>query len=300
MKKEITASVDMGGISFIIKNKPSPQIFPGKKQAPFLKISPEYNLFIEFHKAHPLYINSHGKEFEDMTAGMKQIHSGNGGRVPCDPSLLGRLEACLTHRNDCVVEIRPHFFTIIDFFMNRADFFYDDVQIRKRRNNVVSHPLLAPFLISFHAFIFHSSAVDLAGRTAMLLAPDGGGKTTIALTAPGSRIIGDDRILVRLQNGAYMAHATPWGRYGCDPMSAPLAGIFFLEKSETFRLEPISLKTAVSFIWEDHCNPLYILPKHRKVMNLDFLIELCRRIPCYRLYTNASGPDWKAVESLLN
>lgn len=59
----------------------------------------------------------------------------------------------------------------------------------------------------------HGSAVDDNGRGLLFIAPSGTGKTTLSRfwqDIQGAVILGDDRIILRKEEGRYWLYATPW------------------------------------------------------------------------------------------
>lgn len=139
---------------------------------------------------------------------------------------------------------------------------------------------------------------DEAGRGHLFLGHSGAGKSTTArlwLQRPGVKILSDDRIILRAEQGRFTMHGTPWhGDAGiASPDSAPLWAIYLLEHGR--------------------CNEQLALPQGQAAaelfartfvthhsgegirFTLDFLDRVARHIPCsiFRFV-----PDNSAVEAI--
>jgi len=94
----------------------------------------------------------------------------------------------------------------------------------------------------------HGTAVALAGRGILILGPSGSGKSALALAlmALGARLIGDDRVEVRVTPEAVFLSPPPElagriearfvGILGAETASAPLVLVVDLGRTETQRL----------------------------------------------------------------
>ncbi|MFH1984949.1 MAG: hypothetical protein ABIL58_24165 [Pseudomonadota bacterium] len=85
--------------------------------------------------------------------------------------------------------------------------------------------------------ILHAAGAIVNGRGYLFPGKSGAGKSTLAsLLAADARItlLSDDRMIVRRVNDGWMAYGTPWpGDAGIAAnIGVPLAGVFFLNKSE--------------------------------------------------------------------
>lgn len=101
-------------------------------------------------------------------------------------------------------------------------------------------------LIDFDGFMLHASAIAVDGKAYLFSANSGMGKSTH--TNLWRQVLGEDRVLfinddkpaLRRKNGIWYAHGTPWsGKNGLNQnLCCPIAGICFLERSETNRIRP--------------------------------------------------------------
>ena len=77
---------------------------------------------------------------------------------------------------------------------------------------------------------------DEDGQGYLFLGHSGAGKSTSArlwMSVPGVKLLSDDRIIIRKQDGQFWMYGTPWhGDAGVSsPGRAPLSAIFFLEQA---------------------------------------------------------------------
>jgi hypothetical protein len=119
--------------------------------------------------------------------------------------------------------------------------------------------------------------VDAQGRGLLFTGQSGDGKSTTArlwLQEPGVRVLSDDRIILRAEDGRIWMYGTPWhGDAGlAEPGRAPLCGIYVLRQGPENRLhvphpaEMVATLVARSF-----------LPFHNQA-GLAFSLELLERV----------------------
>jgi hypothetical protein len=116
----------------------------------------------------------------------------------------------------------------------------------------LSYPL-DELLLQHHAaharaFVVHACGIEQDGRLALFCGESGAGKTTTARLwrrrRLRSRVLSDDRILVRSGPGLARGWGTPWhgsGRFA-SPRGARLGAVFFLERGA--RSEAVALSRA--------------------------------------------------------
>jgi hypothetical protein len=151
------------------------------------------------------------------------------------------------------------------------------------------HPLdqlaLVNFLAQGRGALLHSCGLMCENLGWLFVGMSGAGKSTIAkiFQAAGEKILGDDRIILRRQNGWLRIFGTPWpGELGiASPDSAPLQNIFFLEKSSRNFIKPLPPMEAVSRLVACSFPPLYNKPGMEFI--LDFFSQVIVDIPCYEL-----------------
>lgn len=96
--------------------------------------------------------------------------------------------------------------------------------------------------------ILHGAVAVKDGMGWVFTGRSGAGKSTISglCHAAGWRILNDDRVILYKRNGSYRVAGTPWhgsGRFA-EAADVPLAGIFFLHKSVTNRIDALDAGTA--------------------------------------------------------
>jgi len=115
------------------------------------------------------------------------------------------------------------------------------------------------------------------------LGPSGAGKSTMArlwMAEPGVKLLSDDRIILRKQEGKFWMYGTPWhGDAGvASPASAPLSSIFLLEQAPKNQILPMAPGKAAAELFARSFVPHY-LPAGIQ-FSLSFFDELTRSIPC--------------------
>lgn len=105
--------------------------------------------------------------------------------------------------------------------------------------------ILPRFLLSKNALMMHSSClVSQSGEAHLFLGPSGVGKTTTVSRAENRLILGDDMILITLENNRAFAETPVLGQNpkfkGAAGKKHPLAGFYFLEQSGELRKIPIA------------------------------------------------------------
>jgi hypothetical protein len=154
-------------------------------------------------------------------------------------------------------------------------------------NNKIN-PLLYPLgplvlyyiTVKFDAIMLHSSGVFDGAQGRLFSGFSGVGKSTMAglWQKAGSKIINDDRLIIRKNNNGYTMHNTPMF-YIDIPKEAPLNSIFLIHHSAENTINKLNGAMAVSRIMA-HCiqhgyNNNFI--QH----HLEFLSQLCNNISVY-------------------
>lgn len=148
-------------------------------------------------------------------------------------------------------------------------------------------------IIHFGGFMLHSSAVVLDGHAYLFSAFSGTGKSThtgLWLEAFGkdrARILNDDKPVIRIGKNGIFACGTPWS--GKNDVSSvenvPLAGICFLERSETNWIKQVPGKDVVTDLMQQT-----VLPDRQMEMGLvlSHVDKVLTDIPVYRMGCNIS------------
>jgi hypothetical protein len=127
----------------------------------------------------------------------------------------------------------------------------------------------------------------------------GAGKSTTARLwkkIKDARVVCDDRIILRKQEGNYWMHSTPWhGDAGIAvPGKAPLKSLFFLKQAQETRLVPVKPTDAATRLVV-RCFPTFYRQAGMEYA-LDMITDLVQKVPCYELQFT---PDERAVDEVL-
>lgn len=145
-------------------------------------------------------------------------------------------------------------------------------------------------LLEYNGMFLHSSTVVVDGKAYSFSAPCGTGKSThtslwLKLLGDRAFILNDDKAAYRLIDGRYYAFGTPFsGKHDINVnTSAELSGICFIEQAETNSIERMDIDSAVPLIFSQTLRPSNV---RRTMMLCDFIDELIRRVPVYKLRCN--------------
>ncbi len=118
-------------------------------------------------------------------------------------------------------------------------------------------------LANTNGFVLHAAAVLLRGRALLFVGHSGTGKSTTAEIwhrgVRGASILSDDRVAIRIRRGIPRAWGTPWhgsGRWAL-PDSAPIAGLFLLERAGRTSLELLTAAAARAELFARAFPPLW-------------------------------------------
>ena len=145
--------------------------------------------------------------------------------------------------------------------------------------------LFARELLRFDGSYLHASAVILDGKAYLFSANSGTGKSTHAekwCRLFGAAYLNDDKPVLRLIDGTWMAFGTPWsGKYDLSsPVGVPLAGIAFLERGEDNSIHPAEPGWAVPRIMNQS---LWKLSAEQMERQLALVDRLVGQIPVWKL-----------------
>jgi hypothetical protein len=139
---------------------------------------------------------------------------------------------------------------------------------------------------------------DQDGRGYLFLGHSGAGKSTTARlwkAEPGVKLLSDDRIILRKQDGKFWMYGTPWhGDAGvASDASAPLSSVFLLEQAPKNQILPVAPGKAAAELFARSFVPHYL--KAGIQFSLSFFDQLARSIPCsiFRF-----APTGSAVEAI--
>ena len=150
-------------------------------------------------------------------------------------------------------------------------------------------------LIRHDAFLLHSSVVLMNGKSVLFSGPSGTGKSTQASlwqTHLGAKVLNGDRCVIRRTAEGFTGGGSLWsGTSGIHhPESAPIAGIFLVEKSSENSVERL---TSGAFFPLFSQTTVHSWDQSFMAKLTDLYAELLETVPVYRLRCR---PDREAVE----
>lgn len=146
-------------------------------------------------------------------------------------------------------------------------------------------------------FLLHAASTVRNGRAFIFSGVSGAGKTTLArLAPPDVRVLTDEMSYVVKEANGYRAWGTPFAgelaRIGQN-ISAPIAGLFFLEKSRHNRLSDIEPAVAVRRLLR---NILFLANDEDLVARLfHAAAEFVFRVPLRRLEFTPDSRAWELI-----
>ena len=156
--------------------------------------------------------------------------------------------------------------------------------------------LFARLLAERGAFFLHGAALEAGGRALLFPGPSGAGKSTLVRIRGEREALGDELILVRPNGRGFEACSTPfWGNGKTAPskLSAPVAGLFFLER-RTPGLEPVGAGEArrrllKCLVWFADESPRGLDRVWTEAW------RLADGVPAYRFSFDKRRPPWAAL-----
>ena len=220
-----------------------------------------------------------------------------------------RLNGLPDLKEGAVIWVEDHYMFIRDFSCNRIDIFYT----KKHQKYPPRHPgtipayyvaanlrqIFATFLPHFSATLLHCSGVIRGGKSALFVAPDDGGKTTVLAQSNGEPVLNDDQIIIRKEGDVAVAHGTPLGMITSGPCQAPVGALFMLQKDSTFHIEPASPSEVVQYLWGEHQNYTFYLPRPLKQQTFRLLCDLCYKLPVFLMRFPRNHVDWNAIDDAM-
>lgn len=146
-------------------------------------------------------------------------------------------------------------------------------------------------LIAFDGMMLHASAIAIDGKAYLFSADSGTGKSThVGLWRQvfgdeRVRIINDDKPALRLENGTWYVYGTPWsGKYGLNlNLRYPLAGICFLERGQTNKIQPYTKSDIVFRFLKQTYRSKKVDIQEKTLSHIGSLLE---KVPVWQLECN--------------
>lgn len=156
---------------------------------------------------------------------------------------------------------------------------------------------LADYIVDFDRILMHGSSIAVDGNGYIFTAVSGTGKSTHTkllreLLGDRAVMVNDDKPFLRIDGDQVFVCGSPWmGKHSLgDNICAPLKGIFFLRRSETNELKPITPEAALSLLLAQVHRPV---EADKMLKTLDILDRLLKLVP---LYDFACNMDISAAE----
>jgi hypothetical protein len=215
------------------------------------------------------------------------------------PAVLDRIRECSDHASEVLLILHALTVEIRDFREHRIHVFYiEEIEplLYSESSFEAYRRMFSMFLPDFGSLIVHSSAIKRREKVMLFLAADEGGKSTAVGLSPEGEILSDDRNILKRDGTGFKVHPTPWGKICNLEISAPLCGMFLLEKADAFSLELMDPRVLVYFLWEDNRPFWDHLPIARRTKTLDLLIAASRSVPVYRMRFPKDFIDWSMLD----
>lgn len=135
--------------------------------------------------------------------------------------------------------------------------------------------LTLPFFTSLFAYhqgvMLHAAAVESKEGAWLFVGPSGAGKSHWAYQwqKQGGKVIDEDRIVLREQDGHLWAFGTPWHpkHYLFSRDGAPIKRLFFLRETEADTCEPIKAVKAAALLLRSSFMPMYDAEALKRVID---------------------------------
>ncbi len=144
--------------------------------------------------------------------------------------------------------------------------------------------LFARLLADRGGIILHGSGIILKGKGYLFVGHSDAGKTTLVkIFRHHTRILNDDRMIVRKENGSFYLYGTPWhGELSLvAPDRVPLKAILFLNQAKENRIERTEGLEAFKSLYG--CTIKALITERWTKKALDVCQALSREVPCYHL-----------------
>jgi len=157
--------------------------------------------------------------------------------------------------------------------------------------------LFARLLADRGGIILHGSGLILKEKGFLFVGHSDAGKTTVVkLLKHQAKILNDDRMIVRKEDGSFYLYGTPWhGEVSLvAPDRVPLKAILFLNQAEENRIEKVKSFEAFKRLFG--CTIKALVTELWTKNALDICQVLSREVPCYDLYFDKSEGVVSTIE----
>lgn len=151
------------------------------------------------------------------------------------------------------------------------------------------HPHDMAVILSRLAFIgggvVHSSCIAVDGKALLFIGSSGAGKTTLARLwrDAGATILNDERNIIRTTPQGPLAGASPWHgeENQVSPVTAPLAGVFYLKQADSNAVREIPCTESVTRLFTNTVVPVFLQDGPRMVLNA--WADVLETVPSFEL-----------------
>jgi len=169
----------------------------------------------------------------------------------------------------------------MDRFMRENPTYTD----RDMAEHIATGILFARSVLNFDGYYVHSSAVVCDGRAYLFTAPSGTGKSTHTekwIRLFGAHYLNDDKPIIRLVDGKWIAYGTPWsGKHDLSSNEGvPLGGIACLRRGERNEIRPMPPAEAIPFLMSQ---TVYYLNQDQAMKKLDMMDKIITQVPIWEL-----------------
>jgi len=165
---------------------------------------------------------------------------------------------------------------------------YVDVFKKGKLTSLLCFPtdqiLFARLLDDRGGIIMHGSGLIFREKGFLFVGHSDAGKTTLMkIFQDHAKILNDDRIIVRKENGSFYLYGTPWhGELSLvAPDRVPLKAIFFLNQAKENKIEKAEGLDAFKRLYG--CTIKALVTGRWAKKALDICQDLSREVPCYDL-----------------
>lgn len=234
----------------------------------------------------PAPLPSGGEVLFDSDAVWRMLRDGAGYRIECRTPQFGE---------------QPYKVAIFDSTFTRGTILLrEDLDLIHPLEYPLDEVMISNVLGRGRGVELHSCGViDAEGRGRLFVGVSGAGKTTTARLWEGasSRIVSDDRVIVREQDGAMRMYGTPW--HGEAELaladSVPLAGIYLLVQADENALRSVPDAVAVAQMFR--CTFPLFHDSGALQFTLSFLERLASMVPVRELRFR---PERSAVDLVMS
>jgi hypothetical protein len=149
--------------------------------------------------------------------------------------------------------------------------------------------------------MLHCAAATNARGAHLFVGHSGDGKSTASrLSAGRAVVLNDDLVVLRRENGRWMAYGTPFWNFetldrGGQTAHGPVAGVYTLAKDPQVYLEPLPVAAAVAALFAN-C-PVVNGDPGRTAALLARCRRLAQAVPVWRLHFRKDASFWDVLEA---